>query len=669
MLKRIRHGGSLCRCTNSCIYPEKFMKLIPVILLFVLSCSVSLKSYSQQFHTTSVKALNAYNDGSESYDYLDYVTAEYYFKQAIAIDNKFYEAYMMMGELMTKLNRYREAAVYYRTAVKLDSLFYRPVFFNLANAEMMSGDYDKALIHFNVYLKQQNISDKNKAQADKNLINCQFALEALKNPVSFNPVSVGEGVNTENDEYWPSITVDGQTLMFTRQGKASDRINNFGSSQEDFYISFFIDGFWQNAINAGSPLNTSHNEGAQTLSSDGSYMYFTACNRPGGLGSCDIFFSSYNNGKWTEPVNLKSPVNTTYWESQPSVSADGKRLFFSSSRPGGIGGKDIWYTVMNNRGQWSEPINLGDKINTDGDEMSPFIHFDGKSLYFSSDGRAGMGGFDIYMSRMQEDSSWTEPRNLGYPINTYNDETGLVIESAGQKAYFSSRRNNITGQDIYYFNLYESARPTPVSYLKGKVFDKETGMLLKASFELINLTTGKIVVSNTTDESGNFIVCLPAGYNYGLNVSKTGYLFYSESFIFEGEHTLIEPLTKQINLNPIRVGEKMLLSNVFYEIDSWQLKKESVIELDKLANLLSENKNLIVEIGGYTDSTGTDDHNLVLSEKRALSVVNYLRDKGISIKRLKYKGYGNTSPIGDNVTSEGRRLNRRTEAKIVDNVK
>ncbi len=202
--------------------------------------------------------------------------------------------------------------------------------------------------------------------------------------------------------------------------------------------------------------------------------------------------------------------------------------------------------------------------------------------------------------------------------------------------------------------------------MKGKVFDKETGKLLKANYELINLSTGRIIMKNVTDETGNFLVCLPSGYNYGINVSKQGYLFYSENFMFEGMHTVSKPFIKRIILNPIKVGEKMQLANVFYEIDSWQLKQESMNELNNLVTLLSGNKNLIMEIGGYTDSTGSKEYNMGLSEKRALSVVNYLISSGISADRLKYKGYGNTSPLGDNVTTEGRKLNRRTEAKIID---
>jgi flagellar motor protein MotB len=395
-------------------------------------------------------------------------------------------------------------------------------------------------------------------------------------------------------------------------------------------------------------------------------MFFTACNRQGGIGNCDIYFSALTNGRWSEPSNLGYPVNTKQWESTPSISADGKTLFFSSSRTGGFGGKDLWLSRLNGKNQWTEPVNLGDKINTEGDEMSPFIHFDGKTLYFASNGRIGMGGFDLYITRMKTDSSWTTPQNLGYPINTYNDEMGLIIESGGQNAYFSSIRDKSKGKDIFYFNLYESVRPNPVSYMKGKVYDKETGKLLKADYELINLSTGKVIIKNITDETGNFLVCLPSGYNYGINVSKPGYLFYSENFMFEGMHTVSEPYIKKIVLNPTKVGEKMLLSNVFYEVDSWQLKKESMSELNNLVALLSENKKLVMEIGGYTDSTGSEQYNLSLSEKRALSVVNYLIKQGISSNRLKYKGYGNTSPLGDNVTIEGRKLNRRTEAKIIE---
>ena len=637
------------------------------LLLLLLFAAEPAALFSQNLHTTSNRALRAYRDGMRAYEYYIFDRAEILLKEAIKIDPGFYEAHLVLGEMMTDLKRYSEAATYYRKAVSIDSLFFRPVFFSLANAEMMSGDYERALIHYKVYVDQKDISEKNRIRALRNIRNCEFAIEAIKNPVPFDPEGIGPGINTVDDEYWPSITADGQTLMFTRQARQRDK-SFFGKpSHEDFYLSRLRDGVWQKAVNAGAPLNTQSNEGAQSLSSDGTYMYFTACERSGGLGSCDIYFSFSRNGTWSEPVNVGSPVNTQYWESQPSVSADGKMLFFSSSRPGGMGGKDLWYSVMNKSGRWTNPKNLGDKVNTDGDEMSPFIHFDGRSLYFSSDGRPGMGGFDIYLTRMNEDSTWTEPVNLGYPINTYNDETGLVIESGGERAYFSSVRDNTYGKDIFSFKLHNSVRPDPVLYLRGSVIDRETGRLLMADYELTNLTTGSLLISNKTGAGGDFLVCLPSGHNYALNVSRPGYLFYSESFLFEGVHSLVEPFIKQIPLSPLKPGERMLLANVFFEVDSWELKSESLIELNRLADLLTENNNLVVEIGGYTDSTGTDEHNLVLSERRALSVVSYLKTRGITPERLKHKGYGNTSPVGDNITSEGRKINRRTEVKILSN--
>ena len=449
------------------------MKYLFIIIFIVTSCILTPVSFSQSLHTNSNKALKAYNEAITAYDYLNFNKAENDFKEAISIDNQFYEAYMMLGELMVKQKRYTEAANLYKTAIKIDSLFYKPVFFSLANAEMLSGDYYNALIHYNAYITQAGISEKNKGVAIKNIKNCEFAIKAMKNPVPFNPVSVGDGINTTDDEYWPSITADGQTLMFTRQKKQNDGNSPYGGSQEDFYVSFFSENKWQKAFNAGAPLNTPQNEGAQTLSSNGSYMFFTACDRPGGLGSCDLYFSAFIDGKWSEPSNLRSPVNTSYWESQPSISSDGRTLYFSSSRPGGFGGKDIWFSRMNDKNMWTIPVNMGKTINTDGDEMSPFIHFDGRTLYFASDGRVGMGGFDLYITRMKNDSTWTEPQNLGYPINTINDEMGLIIESGGKKAYFSSIRDKNNGKDIFSFTLYESIRPNPVSYMKGRVFDKE----------------------------------------------------------------------------------------------------------------------------------------------------------------------------------------------------
>jgi flagellar motor protein MotB len=618
--------------------------------------------YSQNYHTKSSRALNSYLLGKEQYEFLYFANAEKRLLEAVSYDKKFYEAYMLLGEMLSKQKRFTESAKYYREAVKIDSLFYKPVFYSLGNAEMMSGDYKGALSHFRLYLDMNTGSDKNAALATKGIMDCQFALKAIDSPVPFNPVSLGDSVNTTNDEYWPSLTADGQTLMFTRQMRAG---GTYTRNQEDFYYSTLRSGNWSKARNAGAPLNTPQNEGAQSISSDGNFMFFTACDKPGGKGKCDIYFSAFDGSGWSLPVNIGAPVNTSSWESQPSISSNGNLLFFASNRPGGVGGMDLWYSVRTPEGRWSAPKNPGNVINTAGDEMSPFIHFDGKTLYFSSSGHPGMGGFDLYLSRMNEDSTFTVPENLGFPINTYNDELGLMIDATGENAYFSTVRDGKYGKDIFYFSLYEAARPDPVSYFRGKVFDRETMKLLKSDYELVNLRTGQIVSSGLTDASGNFLVCLPVGYNYGLNVNKAGYLFYSDNFMLESIHSATKPYIKRVLLNPIKVGEVMQLSNIFFGFDSVEIKKESVTELNKLSKLLLENPDIIVEVAGFTDSIGSQAYNISLSERRARTVVNFLISKGIDSDRLKTRAYGAALPVGTNITDEGRRLNRRTEVRII----
>ena len=632
--------------------------IIPVIFFLLISVSLN----AQKFHTNSSRALNAYSTGEKQYDYLYFDSAEKYLKEAINIDKNFYEAYVLLGEMLFKLRRFSESASYYRGAVKIDSLYYKPLFFELATAELMSGQYDRALVHFRAYIELNHNNEKNRDAALKGIKDCEFAIKSIENPVPFNPFNIGDSVNSENDEYWPSITVDGQMLLFTRQERIGGKTNI--RSQEDFYISKMTDNGWGRSFNAGAPLNTPRNEGAQSVTSDGTGMYFTACDRPEGLGRCDIYFSSYDGQKWSQGINLGAPVNSRYWEAQPSISSNGRMLFFASNRPGGLGGMDLWYSVKDNDEKWSNPKNLGGAINTPGDEMSPFIHFDGRTLYFSSNGHQGMGGHDIFYSRMNDDTTWSEPVNLGYPINTYNDEMGLIIDASGSKAYFSSVRDEKYGKDIFYFELYPEARPEPVSYFKGKVMDKETGRLLSAEYELVNLKTGTVVANGKSGFDGNFLICIPSGANYGLNVNKKGYLFYSDNFMLEGIHSITEPFIKNVLLTPIKTGETVILANVFYEFDSWELKPESVIELKKLYKLLADNPAVCIEIGGYTDSIGTAAYNQVLSERRAKSVVDFLLSMGITVDRLSFKGYGATSPVADNITAEGRRLNRRTEVRV-----
>jgi outer membrane protein OmpA-like peptidoglycan-associated protein len=278
-----------------------------------------------------------------------------------------------------------------------------------------------------------------------------------------------------------------------------------------------------------------------------------------------------------------------------------------------------------------------------------------------------MGKGDIFVSRLDSNNAWGLAVNLGYPINTWNNEVGLIVNAAGDKAFYASDRLKGRGLDIYEFPLYPEARPIPVSYMKGRVYDALTWKGIEAVFQLIDLETKELVMeSSSAPGEGDFLVSLPAGRNYALNVSKPGYLFYSDNFSLAGIHRLIDPFLKDVPLSPIRQGETVILKNIFYGFDSFEVKPESQAELNKIIEFLNSNPSVQIEISGHTDNIGNSQYNQVLSEKRAKSVVDYLAGKGIQINRLSFKGYGSSVPKTGNDTEEGRSINRRTELRIVN---
>jgi len=365
-------------------------------------------------------------------------------------------------------------------------------------------------------------------------------------------------------------------------------------------------------------------------------------------------------GVWSLAQNSGSPVNSPSWESQPSISANGEYLYFVSNRKGGKGGMDIWKCNLKGFSEfgqpvWGNPINLGDSINTPGNEMSPFIHSDGKTLYFASDYWHGLGGYDIFFSRQKNDSIWFKPQNLGFPINSHKDEQGLVVDASGKNAYYSSDRPGSSGMDIYSFELYESARPSPVTYIKGKVIDEETGVPICAKVELIDLgKTSEKIRSESCWDKGEFLMCLPLGSEYAFNISTEGYLFYSENFELKKKSEIVDPYILEIKLKKIKVGGSVILRNIFFNTGSYKLLSESKVELEKLIDFLKLNSTLVIEISGHTDNVGAQDMNQKLSESRAKEVYNYLLSKGISEKRMSYKGYGFGVPVSTNDTPEGR---------------
>lgn len=646
-----------------------FILILTNILL--LQIGVSYAQPGIKLTTKSKKAEKSYNKATQYYriNPPDYELIELELKRAVSADPEFIEAYMLLGDIYSDQKRRKESIEVYRKATEINPDFFPPNFYNLANEEIKSGHYENALKHYEKYLKFPHIPEKHIKHSNRMITNCEFGIYALANPVLFEPKNIGLLANSEHHDYVNAITADGKTLYITVRLPADEYTSNKRlNEEEDFYYSKKdLAGNWTKAIDLGTPVNTNGNEGAISISPDGKQIFYAACNRPGGYGSCDIYYSERERGRWTNPVNLGPLVNSKYWDTQPSIASDGKTLYFTSTRPGGKGSSDIWQTTRLEDDSWTKPVNLGDSINSEFAEMTPLIHPDNQTLYFSSNGHYGLGGKDLFMAQKNEEGIWKSPVNLGYPINTHTDEQDLIVNAKGDLAYFSSDKLGGRGKyDIYQFELYKAARPHSVTYMKGKVYDKDSRVKLKAKFELIDLETEKVVVESYSEKyTGEFLVCIPTNRNYALNVSKKGYSFYSDNFSLEGEHSNIKPFLKDVPLQPIKVNDVVILKNIFFEHDKYDLRDESEVELKKLIDFLDFNPGIYIELGGHTDNDGELAYNQKLSENRALAVYNYLVKNGVNVKRLSYKGYGETMPVDTNETTEGKANNRRTEFKII----
>ncbi|MCA0427581.1 MAG: OmpA family protein [Bacteroidetes bacterium] len=627
------------------------------IVITLLSCLLLAGSaFAQDLPfsgTKNKKAEYQFGEALKAFQEGDGMKALNFTEKAITYDPNFIDAYMLKAEIKSQNERYSDALEIYQKIKNLNPEF--PMsYYGTAKILYTQKQYDEALVNAKRFLEYPDHFRKG-PEMQRIKSNIEFAIQAIKNPVPFQPVNMGPSINSYENEYFPGITSDGQTFIFTRLE---------GGRNEEFYLANKRNNEWLPAMNLGAPINTERNEGTVSLSADGQYIFYTACNKPGGLGSCDLYLSKLDGLTWAEPKNLGAPVNSSAWESQPSVSFDGKTVYFSSNRPGGYGGSDIWYTTFKN-GRWSPPVNMGPEINTTGEEQSPFIAKDDNTLYFNSNGHAGMGGIDLFVAR-KVDGRWQKPKNMGYPINTDLDETCLVIASNGTDAYIARQgADSYGGLDIYQFELNEDVKPAKTGYVKGTVFDAETLKKLSARVELIDLATGKSVVESYSNKaSGEFLVSLQGNKDYALNVSAENYLFYSENFALKNQ-SATEPLELKVPLQPIKAGSKVVLKNIFFDTDKFTLKEESKVELEKLIQFLNANPKVRIEIGGHTDNTGDPKKNSTLSTNRAKAVLDYLVSKQIAANRLTSKGYAETQPISDNKTAEGRQQNRRTEFKIL----
>ncbi len=581
-------------------------------------------------------------------------------KEAIKIDPKFADAYLSIAGMYGEIKKYDSAILFYENARAIDTLYFKdynlPYSINIAG----KGEFEKAITALNDFLTITNLNEQSVKAATYRKRSYQFAIDyAKEKPLGdylFAPKNMGDSINSNVSEYYPTITLDGKEFVYTR------RVNNFN---EDFYSSSLINNTWNKSKGLPGNINTSLNEGAQNISQDGQLLIFTGCNLPDGLGSCDLYISYLTSEGWSTPENLGNTVNTEGWESAPSLSPDKRDLYFASRRAEGYGGSDIFVSRRLPNGRFSEPENLGPVVNTAGDESCPFMHADNQTLYFTSNGHLGYGGDDLFLVKKGPKGTWSKPVNLGYPINTIENEGSLIVAADGKTAYYASDRSDSHGGlDLYTFELRSDIRPAKTLWVKGKVFDKKTTRGLPSAVELTDLTTKEILSKVQTDETGNYLITLPVGRDYAFNVNRRGYLFYSENF----------PLSQKdpdstyhidIPLQPLEVNAMIVLKNIFFDTKMYEIKPESTPELDNLVQLLKENPSLKIQISGHTDNVGKTEDNLKLSDNRAQAVVKYLTSKGINPNRLSYKGYGASQPIAPNTTEEGRSQNRRTEVKVI----
>lgn len=571
----------------------------------------------------------------------------------------FHEGYLRLGGYYYNTKEYQKSKQALEQALTYPDADNTNTYYSLGYLQNEMEDYDGAVKTLSLFVETASPKNRKLDKAHALLASSRVAAVLVNNPVPFNPIPL-EKVNTPSHEYLPQWTIDGKQLIFTRRVRG----------QEDFFKAD------READTLGLPhpitsLNTVQNEGASSISADGNVLIFTGCDYRGNKG-CDLYYSIKSEGTWSTPVNMAS-INSTSWDAQPCLSADGNLLLFSSKRSGGIGNKDVWYVTKNKRGSWDNPRPLPNNINTTKDEESPYLHPDGKTLYFRSNGHPGMGSFDIFKTTYDAvQREWSDPQNIGYPINSRGNDGALSLSADGMMAYMASDRlsrdSDNPNLDIFYFEMPESSRPTPTTYLNLKIMDASNGKPLEASISIVDYDAQDTIVIRQLAEKGFITLPLPAGRGYTCFVEHDGYTFYSQYLETDTIPQALKPYELTVKLSPLASkadeAKPITLNNIFFASGSSELLHASQAEIQKLFELLTGDTAITLEIVGHTDNVGKDEDNQRLSEERAHAVIQALIQLGADANRLKHKGLGESQPIDTNDTEDGRKNNRRTECYI-----
>ncbi len=624
-----------------------------------LALAVQAQTYNPS--KVSKKAQEFYAQAMNRIDDGNWVSAIGLLQKANEADADFADARLTLGTIYSRLKNYKSSAENFEKAFAIDSVYSFDFRVQYATQLAGMGQFEKALHIVNdVLAKKPPKNSGSLTNAMNRQKSFQFAVSFEKNhPVNnytFKPINLGKEINSSHPEYLPILSIDGSELIFTRR---------LTGTNEDFFVSKKDSSGWGMAKPAGGNINTPQSEAAQTLSADGDWMIYAASGREDSYGNYDLYMAQKTNEEWEDVYHFGLGINTDQWEAQPSLSPDRKDLYFASRRPGGFGGIDIYVSHLKPNGYYSQPENMGPGINTSGDDQCPFIHADNQTLYFTSNGWPGYGDDDLFVVRKQPNGEWGKPENLGYPINTIEKEGTMCIAADGKTAYYAADRNDsYGGLDIYSFELREDVRPVKTLWVKGKITDKNTGKPVVSTLELNNLATHQTISHIQTDDAGNYFMTLPVGKDYAFNVNSKGYLFYSDNFLMANKSP-DSTYIKNILLEPIASNASVVLKNIFFEVNKYELNPESQTELDNLVRLLNENPTMEIEISGHTDNVGKPSDNMVLSNNRAKAVVNFLISKKINPARLVAKGFGETKPLADNKTEAGRLQNRRTEMRVI----
>lgn len=616
--------------------------------------------------TKSKKAIDLYTEADNFRVRGQFSQAIELLNEALRKDDKFVEAYYRLGIIYMTVKDFPQAIRHLEKGVSLtDDVRKKKIFwYDLGESYFTVGEYDKAENILSEFLKAEVQNKTKVARAQLLMTNIRFARENKNSESAYKQRPLSDTVNAFLMQYFPVLTADQQQMIFTR------RIGGGPSDDEDLVISRKdARGRWLAPESISKTINTNLNEGTCTISADGRKLIFTSCVGRKGYGSCDLYESVRIGEEWTDPKNLGPQVNSAEWESQPSLSADGRTLYFVSDRRGGVGRRDIWVSYLDEDGQWTRAKNVGKPINTLYDEISPFIHVNNRVLYFASNGLVGFGGYDIFFAERDSASLWSDPKNIGSPINNHEDQFSLFITADGKRGYYSHeevRDAGYTVSQIYEMDIPEKNQIRYKSnYVKGIVRDKKSRTPLTAQIELINLETNATESLVSSDSiSGNYLIVLTQGSEYALYVNKRGYLFKSLNFNYSAQRDYA-PIVLDIDLEKASEGTRAVLENIFFDLDKYDLKEKSITELGKILRFLKDNPGMRVEISGHTDNTGSDTHNRELSHKRAEAVFDFLVSNGVEPRRLTSRGLGSTKPIADNATEEGRKQNRRIEFTVI----